>query len=238
MSASRRTLTLKLARGVLGVGPHADAATVRRAFREAAKRLHPDRSGGDAAKFREMLEAYRLLQEAEAPSPIRFPPAVTEPAAAAIEQPLIVILTPVEAMSGGSPETELPDGRRVRVTLPAGQRAGSKVRVDGHVFEIALKAEGDMIVRGDDLWMTAKVSAEVLDKGGRIALETPLGRRIVWITKKAAERRLLRLEGQGLPPHAGRKQGHLFLRLGPEGEAAAESKARTLLRKFAAAWAA
>ena len=105
----------------------------------------------NAMWFSPTRRAPAALSAAEAPSAIRFPPAVTEPAAPAIEQPLIVILTPVEAMSGGSPETELPDGRRVRVTLPAGQRAGSKVRVDGHVFEIALKAEGDMIVRGDDL---------------------------------------------------------------------------------------
>lgn len=237
MSAARRTLTLKLARGVLGVGPNADQAAIRRAFREGAKRLHPDRSGGDAAKFREMLEAYRLLQDTGAASPIRFPPVVARPAAAepAAEKPLIVTLTPVEAMMGGNPEAALPDGRRVRLTLPAGLRAGAKVRVDGHLFEVALKADGDMIVRGDDLWMTAKLATEVLEQGGRIALETPLGRRIVWITRKAAERRLLRLEGQGLPARGGHRQGHLFLRLGPE---TTESRARTLLRKFAAAWAA
>ena len=48
---------------------------------------------------------------------------------------------------------------------------------------------------------------------GRISLETPLGRRSVWIDKKAAERGLVRVEGDGLPARGRRQQGHLFLRL-------------------------
>src|SRR5690348_10955865 len=63
MTAKRATsLTVRLASAVLGVRPDADYATVRRAFRKKAMQLHPDRHGGDAAKFREMLEAYRLIQ--------------------------------------------------------------------------------------------------------------------------------------------------------------------------------
>jgi hypothetical protein len=47
---------------VLGVDPDADAATVRRAYRERAKEVHPDR-GGDADEFRRVSEAYERLRE-------------------------------------------------------------------------------------------------------------------------------------------------------------------------------
>ena len=77
----------------------------------------------------------------------------------------------------------------------------------------------------------------MLAEGGRIALDTPLGRRVVWITKKAGERGLVRLVGQGLPARGRHRQGHLFLRLAPQ-ETKADTAARTLLRRFTAAWAA
>jgi curved DNA-binding protein len=92
-------------------------------------------------------------------------------------------------------------------------------------------------VRGDDLWVTVAVMPRVLEDGGRVALETPLGRRIVWLTEKAGERKLVRLVGQGLPARGSHRQGHLFLRLAPK-EGQANSAARNLLRRFTAAWAA
>jgi curved DNA-binding protein len=105
------------------------------------------------------------------------------------------------------------------------------------MFQIAIAAEGDTLVRGDDLWTTAKVAAPILTEGGRVAVETPIGRRIVWVTRKAGERGLIRLEGQGLLARAGRPHGALFIRLIAD-EARAESEARQRLRRFAAAWAA
>ncbi len=77
----------------------------------------------------------------------------------------------------------------------------------------------------------------MLRSGGRVALTTPIGRRIVWISKKALDRRLVRVEGQGLPARGDYPSGHLFVRLAPEVEVF-ESRARQLLRKFVEAWAA
>jgi curved DNA-binding protein len=101
-----------------------------------------------------------------------------------------------------------------------------------------LQGAPDMLVRGDDLWINAAVPPRLLAHGGRVAVETPLGRRIVWLSRKAGERRLVRLEGQGLPARGPHRQGHLFLRLSPPAGGQADSAARTLLRRFAAAWAA
>ena len=39
----------------------------------------------------------------------------------------------------------------------------------------------------------------MLDRGGRASVATPLGEKVLWISRKIAERGLVRLEGQGLP---------------------------------------
>jgi len=61
---------------------------------------------------------------------------------------------------------------------------------------------------------------------------------VIWVTKKAGERGLIRLEGQGLPARGRWREGHLFLRLTPLTDSKVDSAARTLLRRFTAAWAA
>jgi curved DNA-binding protein len=225
------SLSLKAARELLGVGPFAGAGEVRRAFREAAKRAHPDRPGGEEQMFRRVVAAYHLLQPRPAADRIIQPPT---PAA---RQPAILPVPPLIALRGGAVEHVLADGRRIRVKLPPGLRAGDVVRAGPAELTVVMQGAPELLVRGDDLWVTVSVPPRVLADGGRVALETPVGRRIVWLTRKAGERGLIRLAGQGLPARGRRPQGHLFLRLSPaRGEA--HSAARTLLRRFAAAWAA
>ncbi|MER3570235.1 MAG: hypothetical protein C4348_01340 [Patescibacteria group bacterium] len=48
---------------ILGVPENADEETIKKAFRELAKKYHPDVPGGDADKFKEILEAYRVLSD-------------------------------------------------------------------------------------------------------------------------------------------------------------------------------
>lgn len=45
---------------VLGVARDASAATIKKAFRQLARKYHPD-AGGDEAKFKELNEAYEVL---------------------------------------------------------------------------------------------------------------------------------------------------------------------------------
>jgi len=52
---------------VLGLGPEADARTVRRRFRELARERHPDR-GGDPSAFAELRRADAVLRAAPAPA--------------------------------------------------------------------------------------------------------------------------------------------------------------------------
>jgi curved DNA-binding protein len=231
-AGSSSTLSLQAARAILGVAPGADERELRAAYREAAKRAHPDRPGGDAALFRDVLTAYRLLQDAPVPQ-IRFPPAVTEPAR--VEQATLRIDTAM-AFAGGALDLSV-DGRKLRLTLPAGLRADDKVRVGDVTFRVTLQHDPDALVRGGDLWLTARLDARALAEGGRIEVATALGPRLVWISTKAAARGLVRLSGQGLPARGPHRAGDLFLRLEALGDGA-ESAARSLLKRFAAAWAA
>jgi len=225
-------MPLKAARELLGVGPLASPADLRRAFREAAKAAHPDRPGGDEARFRQVVAAFHRLQPLPRPADRIFQPPAPRP-----PEPAVLVLSPQVALHGGAVVHTLADGRRIRVKLPPGLRSGDTVRAAGAELSVVLQGSPDVLVRGDDVWITVAVSPRLLAQGGRVVLETPLGRRVVWLSQKAGERRLVRLAGQGLPARGNRPQGHLFLRLSPAaGEA--DSAARTLLRRFAAAWAA
>src|SRR6476661_8935922 len=48
---------------VLGVSKDASADEIKKAFRKAAVKYHPDKEGGDEAKFKEVNEAYEILKD-------------------------------------------------------------------------------------------------------------------------------------------------------------------------------
>lgn len=48
---------------VLGVSKEASADEIKKAFRKAAVKYHPDKEGGDETKFKEINEAYEVLKD-------------------------------------------------------------------------------------------------------------------------------------------------------------------------------
>ncbi|MBI2050760.1 MAG: molecular chaperone DnaJ [Parcubacteria group bacterium] len=50
---------------ILGVSKSANQDEIKKAFRKKAHELHPDKAGGDEAKFKELNEAYQILGNAE-----------------------------------------------------------------------------------------------------------------------------------------------------------------------------
>jgi curved DNA-binding protein len=222
------SLTLPQARAILGLTSEASSQDVLAAFRASAKLAHPDRPGGDADRFRLVLEAYRLLQST-ASLPAVIPDLYVFEA--------YVEISPIVALQGGEADAVMEYGRRQRLRIPAGARHGDKLEFAGVRIQVRVSGDGAAQLRGSDLWVTAEVAAYVLDEGGRATLQTPLGERQVWISRTAAERRLIRLEGEGLPARGPHPQGSLFIRLAPD-VGAPESPARAQLKKFAAAWAA
>ncbi len=223
----------KRARAVLGVSPAATPAELRRAFREAAKSAHPD-AGGDPERFRQVVEAHRLLSEPVPADRIVQPPATVRKNAG---DDNILPITVLLALNGGVVLHETQDTAALKITLPPGLRTGDVLRAGERLLRIAIRGDGALMVRGHDIWLTTPLHPNVLAQGGRVALDTPLGRRVVWITRKAAERGLVRLAGQGLPARGEHPQGHLFLRL-TEQAGGADTAAQALRRRFAAAWAA
>jgi len=223
-------LSVERARAVLGLTPEAAPQDVIGAFRAAVKQSHPDLTGGDASKFREILGAYRLLQSLP-----HLPAVIAAAPAASLEAH--VEIDPKTAIFGGEAEAVLADGARLRIRIPAGARHGERLTVGPDKVAVRISAGADMQVRGSDIWVTAEVAAFLLQDGGRATLQTPLGPKALWISGKVAERRLARLAGEGLPARGGHPQGSLFIRLAPD-TGAPESPARAKLREFAAAWAA
>lgn len=226
----RPQISIADARRVLGVGADADAAEVRRAFHAAVMAAHPDRPGGGPDAFGRVMEAYGRLKNAAAE-----PVAETSPERAPEAAPGFLTITPMQALQGGSTQHRT-EGRTLAVHLPAGLRAGDVLKAGDLDLAVMIRTDGQMQVRGHDLWVTAPVPAETLETGGRAQVMTPVGERLVWVTRRTAEAGLVRLEGEGLPARGLHPQGHLFLKLIPE--AAGETAARSRLRSFAAMWAA
>lgn len=231
MNAAVAEMTLKHAREVLGVSSDSTPAEIRQAFREAAKRAHPD-AGGDEGAFRQVVDAFHRLQD---PLDEKFTAPPKRPQRPTPDPEMEI--SPRLALEGGDIDHRLPDGRLIRITLPPGLRSGDTVRAAGASLCVYIRAQDGVLVRGDDLWLTAKVAPAVLKKGGRLTVDTPLGRRSIWVDRKAAERGLVRVEEEGLPARGSRPKGHLFIRLSP-APGMADSAALSLLRRFAAAWAA
>lgn len=229
MAKAEPPMSLSEARALLGVGDAADATDVRRAFRSAAKITHPDRTGGPAEPFQRLVEACRRLERATGVAWADPLPPKDEPGR--------LYITPVVAWGGGFAEHRAPDGRRLRIRCPVGLRAGDQVRAQGQMLDVVIRNSPEMQVRGHDLWITVAVTPETLSDGGRVAVVTPIGRRVLWVSKRAGERRLVRAPGLGLPARGRHPEGHLFVRLAPKA-GPLDSAARALLRRFSAAWAA
>lgn len=59
---SARAMSEREAYATLDLDPSADRETVRSAYREQAKRLHPDTEDGDEEAFKELNRAYEVLR--------------------------------------------------------------------------------------------------------------------------------------------------------------------------------
>lgn len=232
-TSSAAEMTLKMAREVLGVSSLSTPAEIQRAYRQACKRAHPDR-GGDERAFHQVTEAYRCLTQ-PAPPPPRPAPRRADPP---VDDRLTI--TPDLAVNGGMARHCLTDGRRLKIKVPPGLRNGDHVRAGDLKLEIYIRADAGVLVRGSDIWISAHVGPNILKRGGRIVVDTPHGRKAAWVTPKGAEHGLVKMDGLGLPPQGRHPAGHLYIRLAQTSAANGngDGLAASLLRKFAAAWAA
>lgn len=262
MSLGQEIRSERQARAILKLAADAHPSTWRAAFQREVKAAHPDR-GGDTEQVRLVIEAYRFLKLVETgprpapPGPAPRPaaarprraaprPTAPEPEAQPQPQPQVepsappktIAVSIMEAFIGCERTVGLPGGKACRLVIPGGLRAGDVVRFGQggeHRATIEIAPMPDAELKGADLWLTVAVSAEFQREGGRMEVDTPLGRRQFWVSRTSAARGLFRAPGEGLPARGARAKGHLYLRFELD-EGLGESPARSLLDRFASIW--
>ncbi len=248
-----RTLAspVERARSRLGMtaGDVLTAEALAAAFRRAALAAHPDRPGGDADRFRAVVEAYRLLKRADvactAQASTLRPQFVVPNEVAARPAPSGVIsarveIDPLTAVRGGLVSLTVA-GRARRARVPAGVRQGDRLRLMLRGGEVVLVTVGvrdsdDLSLQGADLHQDVAVHPRKLAEGGRLTVQTHAGPRDLWLARVRPAALRYVLKDLGLPSLNGRSAGRLIVRLIPS--AAEPTPAEAMLDRFEADWAA
>ncbi|HEX4180725.1 MAG TPA: molecular chaperone DnaJ [Caulobacteraceae bacterium] len=212
---------------VLGLAA-ADPRQLRKAYLAAVKAVHPDKPGGDAERLRRVIEAYEVLLAR--PSPAACPP--PRPASRQLE------ITPAEAMLGGAVSVPLQGGGAMSLQIPPGLRVGDLVAVSGGALTVSIIAADGLAIVGNHLCLTLKVEKSILSAGGDVQARTPRGPLNLNISPQDGARGLVHVAGGGLPERGHHPRGDLLVKLEALAAPVFESKARVLLRRFAASWAA
>jgi len=137
---------------VLGVQRDASAPDIRRAYRRAARRHHPDlnRDPGGSERFAAAARAYEVLSDPAAracyderslPRPVRIR---RPPSPVAVGWRGVLELTALEAAHLARSPLTLTDGSRGRIVVPAGTRDGDElpVRVGGRLIVLQVRLTG------------------------------------------------------------------------------------------------
>jgi curved DNA-binding protein len=229
---SSEVSSLSEAWALLGLTGPAEGPALTAAFRAAVKAARPDQTGGDEARFRKVIAAWRLVQSAPPQAALAAPEA---PAHART----IIAITPQDALNGG-PITVHAADRTLRVQAPAGMRSGEHLRLKGGAADgadlylpVLIRGADGLSVIGDDVYMSWPIPLRLVEDGGRLEIDTHAGPRSAWIVAGQEPLRL-RLKGLGLPARGSRPQGHLFVTLTPSEDA--PSAAEDLLIRFTRVW--
>jgi curved DNA-binding protein len=194
---------------VLGLDAGASAEVRKAVFRNRVKAARPDHPGGDAERFRRVIEANRVLEQAGA-----------RPAAAAAAQTASPIapeveITIEEACLGGARVLPIAGDKAFYWRIEPGLRDGDLVRESSPfgelTFTIRIAEEPDRKVMAGDLWITLGVDPWLLEDGGRIEVSTPFGPRNVLVPRSLPQEAMLRLKDCGLPKRGGYPQGHALV---------------------------
>ncbi|MDI6769524.1 MAG: J domain-containing protein [Anaerolineales bacterium] len=138
------------------------------------------------------------------------------------------------------------DHRRLEVTIPAGARSGTKVRVagggppgaDGQPADLYLllevAADPNFERQGNDLHTQTSVSVFTAMLGGEARVDTLSGKVILTIPPGTQPEQVFRLAGRGMPQLENpQKTGDLFVRLKVQVPRQLTAKQKTLLEEAA-----
>lgn len=230
-------LSMAEARMLLRLRGPADADGLTAAFRAAVKAVHPDHPGGDAERFRRTVAAYRLLQAQlpALPAPVRVESRAETPLPARQVVPALIVLTPMQALSGGTVCVRA-SGRQLLVHVPPGVRTADRIRlkdIKGLIPVLIRPADG-LSVLGADLFMDWPIASRLMRDGGRIEIDTHAGPQPAWLVPDMTAPVRLRMPGLGLPARGQRPAGDLFVKLIPSDEL--PSAAEDMLLRFTRVW--
>lgn len=131
----------------------------------------------------------------------------------------------MDAANGATRRVTMPDGKSLDVTIPAGTRDGSMLRLEGKggpgigggppgdaLIEVAVTPHALFQREGDDIVVDLPISLDEAVLGGQIEVPTVSGRVKVRVPKGASGGQVLRLKGRGVKS-ARRKPGDQLVRL-------------------------
>jgi curved DNA-binding protein len=247
-SAPNRPIThrpiLSRADALIQLGLKRDAATdeIQFAFRNLAKKVHPDLHGGTDEMLRRLILARDLLMS----RPHMRPPAQAQVYDSPVEDtpdltPTDLRISPRQALFGGD-HRFVHDGMSLKVTLPAGLRTGEQIRLKiqdtvgrtCEIFNIDIAIDETLRVAGNDLWTSAEIDRDVLYFGGKDVIATPHGPMDVHVVRGFERGSCLCLQGYGLPATANHPVGNLYVRL--EARLPAPRPAAELRQAFMRRW--
>lgn len=189
----------------LGVSADLPASELQGAFRRAMTAGRGPDDHVPPERFRELLEAYRVLRhrgDQTPPDERRFD-----------SWPSYIELTPEEALVGGPKVGRLPTGRPFETRLPPGLRDGDVIWVWGWLLQVRIDEGDDLSVRGDDVWITVRRPRAGVEAGMRLTFDTPAGPFSFRLTQEAIDAGLARAPGFGLPARKKHLKGDLYIRL-------------------------
>ncbi|MDQ6860780.1 MAG: DnaJ domain-containing protein [Verrucomicrobiota bacterium] len=221
----------------LGLDRSCTAAQIRDAYRQLAKRYHPDvnqNAAGDRARIQALNASYEILSDPA--RRLRYDGdldlasrSAARGSAAKIERNVKqeVRLRLQDFFNGASIEVQVRDpanasgAETYRVQIPPGSAPGSRLRVrrdasaGGGVVELQLKAMPSFRfkMRGSDLRCDLRISSQRAEHGGSEMVECPTGGAIrVQIPPRVKRGEVIRLAGEGMPKARGGR-GDLLVRI-------------------------
>lgn len=133
----------------------------------------------------------------------------------------------LDAVNGATREMVLPDGRKVKVTIPPGTQEGQVLRLRGQGMpgtgggasagdlhlEVKVRPDPRMRREGTDIFAELPITLPEAVLGGKIAVPTADGTVSLTIPRGSNSGMRLRVRGKGAPPPGGGPRGDYYVTL-------------------------
>lgn len=221
----------------LGITQTASKEEIKQAYRRLAKQYHPDMTGGDDTKFKEINNAYTVLFDERQRSNYdmslnfstfnNFNQHFTE-RNLNIERTIKIKLE--DSYFGSIVNVEIYSNEKIDITIPRGIRDGQKIKIEGKGSKsktsnnygdliLTVKVESDPNVRNIDLLdLETTIEVNIFKMFSKFDIDvslwgTSLGK--VKIEKDMDLSKRIRIRGRGMPHATFNSVGDLYVKLVP-----------------------